>query len=61
MSKKLLLKCTIQVLGESIDIKIFKNEYEDGFVNYTFTQSHFYRTKAKVNHIAPEAVLLPPT
>ncbi len=50
MSKKLLLNCTIQVQDESIDIKIFKNEDEDGFVNYTFTQSHFLQDE---NHAAP--------
>jgi len=46
MSKKLLFICTIQVLNESIDIKIFKNEDEDGFVNYTFTQSHFLQDES---------------
>ena len=33
------------MLTESIDIKIYKEE-EDGFVNYTFTQSHFLQDES---------------
>ena len=50
MKRTLLLTCSIQVLDESIGIKIFKNEDEDGFVNYTFTQSHFLQDES---HGAP--------
>lgn len=50
MKKSIILSCTIQVLNEPIDIKIFKNEDEEGFVNYTFTQSHFLQDE---NHGAP--------
>ena len=49
MKRTLLLTCSIQVLTESIDIKIYKEE-EDGFVNYTFTQSHFLQDES---HGAP--------
>ena len=45
MKRTLLLTCSIQVLTESIDIKIYKEE-EDGFVNYTFTQSHFLQDES---------------
>ena len=53
MSKKLLLNCAIQVQDESIDIKIFKNEDEDGFVNYTFTQSHFLQDASQSEPYRP--------
>lgn len=46
MKKSIILSCTIQVLDESIGIKILKNEDEDGFVNYTFTQSHFLQDES---------------
>ena len=45
MKRTLLLTCSIQVLTESIDVKIYKEE-EDGFVNYTFTQSHFLQDES---------------
>jgi len=52
VSNRLLLQCSISVLGELVELKIYENN-DDGFITYTFSQSHYLQDENDMNPYRP--------